>query len=661
MVVDRCVRWVPRFATIASPRLAAVLFAVCVSVIGSRAAAKIDSAALGAEASSVLLVTFDTVRADRIGAYGYAAATTPTIDGLAARGVLFESALSATPTTLPSHASILTGTYPSAHGVHDNGVFALERDAVLISEVFRQRGFRTAAFVGTYILDASFGLDQGFETYRGPASTLEFRMHAARRSADEVVDEAISWFEQLDLGERFFVWVHFYDPHRPLPERDASGRKIEDPYDAAIGSCDRELGRLLRFLDARGLGENLLTVVTADHGESNGEHGEATHGIFVYQSAMRVPLIFSGGPLAGREGVRIDRAVTNTAIAPTLLKLAGLPPTEMPAVRLDPLLPTQSGAAASAEAAPILLQSLTPYYNYRWRALRGVLWRDHKLVRGSTPELYALKRDSDELDDVAGKRSDLVADLSRRLEQLVAEHAPLSWAASRSMTADEVELLASLGYAEHHAGEDPFDPTLPDPRERIGDIELINEAGLNFRRWSELYTQYATAWQRDQHGRHFLEKARSLALELRERNPRDPTLPMLLGAIESELRNYDAAIPLLEQAARERPFEPEQRARLADTYARAQRPSDAMREMQRAIELDAKQPAYHQMLIGYALQAREFDIALRAMDRYVGAMQVGSSEHRDATSWVAEQKQRIPPGEGLAAPESEAAPNAGPR
>jgi arylsulfatase A-like enzyme len=631
---------------------AAVLLAVCVSTIGSPAEASFDSAKLGADAPSVLLVTFDTVRADRIGAYGHSSAVTPTLDRLAARGILFESAVSSTPTTLPSHTSILTGTYPPAHGVLDNGVFALERDARLISEVFHQFGFRTAAFVGTYILDASFGLNQGFETYRGPVSSLEFRMQAARRPANQVVDDAVSWFERLDRGERFFVWVHFYDPHSPLAERDALGRKIESPYDAAISFCDRELGRLLRFLDTRGLADNLLTVVTADHGESNGEHGESTHGIFIYQSVMRVPLIFSGGPLAALKGVRVDRLVTNTAIAPTLLDFAGLPPAAMPAVRLRSLLSTKGEGATSTDGAPLLLQSLTPYYSYRWRALRGVLWRGQKFVYGSTAELYTLKDDPGELVDVAEKHPDLVADLSRRLEKLVAEHAPLGWAVSRSISENELELLASLGYGDHYTGEDPFDPALPDARERIGDIDLINEAGANFRRWGEFSASYATAWQRDQDGRKFLEKARTLVLELRNRNPRDPTIPLLLGAVESELKNYDAAIPLLEQAVRDRPFEPERRARLADTYAKAQRLGDAVREMQRMIDLAPEQLIYHQMLIGYSLEARRFDDALRWMDRYVGVMKVGSPEHRDATNWVAEQKRRIPPGEGRSAENS---------
>jgi len=582
----------------------ATLLAVFLSANGIRAAVPSDSTQLVTEAPSILLVTFDTVRADRIGAYGHSSAVTPTLDGLAARGVLFESAVSPTPITLPSR----------------------------------------------------FGLSQGFETYRGPILELEFRMREARRPANEVVDDAISWFEQLDSSERFFVWVHFYDPHRPLRERGSVGGKIKDPYDYAISSCDRELGRLLKFLDARNMAENLLTVVTADHGESNGEHGESTHGIFVYQSSMRVPLILSGGPLADLKDIRVDRAVTNTAIAPTLLSLAGLPSTEMPSVRLGPLLSMSGAGISVTDVEPLLLQSLTPYYSYRWRALRGVVWRDHKLVQGSTSELYALKDDPGESVDLSKRQADLVTDLSRALEKLVAEHAPLGWAASRSVRVDELELLASLGYGTHYTGEDPFDPTLPDPRERIGDIELVNEAETSFARWGEVSTRYATAWQRDQKGRQFLEKARALTLELQERNPRDPTVPYLLGAIESELRNYEAAIPLLEQAARDRPFDSVCRARLADTYAKVQRTDDAISEMQKALDLVPEQPAYHQILIGYSLDARRYVDALQWMDRYVGAMKAGSAEHRDAKSWVSEQQQRIPPDARRSAVDSTAIP-----
>jgi len=618
-----------------------IVLTLFLATIGRHAQARTRAETLETNAPSILLVTLDTVRADRIGAYGYASATTPTLDRLAKQGVLFESAVSPTPITLPSHVSILTGTYPSAHGVRDNGAFALRRRATLISEVLHQHGFRTAAFVGTYILDERFGLNQGFETYTGPTSTTEFRMHAARRPANDVVDDAISWFEHLDPDERFFAWVHFYDAHRPLAESDPNRLHIEHPYDAAITFCDRQLGRLLEFLEKREQSKNLLIVVTADHGESNGEHGEETHGIFLYQSVMRVPLIFAGGPLAQHKGVRVSRAVTNTAIAPTLLSLAGLPPEEMPAVQLGPLFPAKPGNDISVAVEPLLLESLAPYYSYRWHALQGVMWNSHKLIRGSTSELYALEDDPNELVDVADENPELVADLEHRLDRLIARHQPLDWAKDREIPENELDLLAALGYGVHRAGADPFSRTLPDPRERIGDIELINEISDNYVRWIEVSEKYPTAWQRDQHGRHFLDKARTLALELRTRNPADPTIPVLLGAVESELRNYDAAIPLLERSVRDRPLESDRHARLGDTYSRANRLDDAIREMQVAIDLDPEQPAYHQRLITYLLEAQRIDEALQSMDRYVAAMKVGSPERRVATTLVSNQKQAI--------------------
>jgi arylsulfatase A-like enzyme len=253
---------------------------------------------------SILLVTFDTTRADHIGAYGYAPARTPTLDGIAKRGILFESAVSPTPVTLPSHVSILTGTYPSAHGVHDNGIFFLKQEATLISEVFQKNGWQTAAFVGVNVLDALYGLDQGFDRYLSPGPSEEYQFRRPRRPANEVVDDAIAWFDEIDSDEPFFAWLHFYDPHRPLPTHDSFGTPIERPYDKAISFCDQQLGRLMEALDERGLSENLLTAVTADHGESNGEHGERTHAIFLYQAVMRVPLIIAGGPVADRRGVR---------------------------------------------------------------------------------------------------------------------------------------------------------------------------------------------------------------------------------------------------------------------------------------------------------------------------------------------------------------------
>ena len=617
---------------------AALLYAVCISIVATEAAAETIKTPEHA-APSFLLITFDTTRADRIGAYGYKRAATPTLDRLAAQGVLFESALAPTPITLPSHASILTGTYPTEHGVHDNAVFALAGNATLVSEVFRRRGWRTAAFVASYVLDAGFGLDQGFEVYRGPPPSLATVMNSARRTARDVVTDAIAWFATLDPSERFFVWVHFYDPHRPLAKQDWQGNEIKDPYQEAISIGDQALGRLLTFLEQRGMTKNLLTVATADHGESNGEHGESTHGIFLYQAAMRVPLIFTGGPASRWKGVRVGLPVTIAAIAPTLLEFARLPRDEMPEVRLSPLLSIDAEEPTSKADEALYMQSFLPYYSFGWRGLESVVWKGFKLIQGSRPELYALEDDPAEIRDLADEQPSKVRDLKARLAGLVAEHQPLGWADSRRVDEDDRQLLESLGYVIGAARENPLDATLPDPREKILEIARIDGAVKYLSRWIEVKRTSATAWQREQNGRKFLEKAKAIAMPLRESKARDVLL--LRGIIEYELGNPSAAIPLFEQIIRTRPHEATTRGKLAEAYWKAGRREAATSELETAISLVSQQPLYYQVLIGWYIESGDIEQASRWMDRYSSAMEDGSPEHFEATIWIAEQRRRI--------------------
>jgi len=269
----------------------------------------------GAGPPSILLVTLDTTRADRIGAYGRAGARTPTLDRLARQGILFERAIAPTPITLPSHASILTGVYPTAHGVRDNAVFALAPEARLVSEVLAERGWRTAAFVGSFVLHPRFGLDQGFEVYHAPQPTREpMRDRYVERPANEVVDDALAWLSGLAAGERFFVWLHFFDPHIPYEPPPAWREPSVHPYEGEIAFCDAQLGRLLEALEEAGRARNLLVAVTADHGESLGEHGEETHGVFIYQATLHVPLILSGEPVARARGQRVGHAVSTVDV-----------------------------------------------------------------------------------------------------------------------------------------------------------------------------------------------------------------------------------------------------------------------------------------------------------------------------------------------------------
>jgi len=337
----------------------------------------------------VLLVTFDTARADRFGAYGYEKSRTPNFDRLAEEGVLFDLALAPTPLTLPSHASILTGVYPPAHGIQDNERYSLASEAILLSEVFQDHGWRTGAFVGSYVLGPRYGLNQGFEVYRGPGEGKG--RPTAERVARSVVNDALDWVATLESNAPIFLWVHFYDPHFPYDAKPERFKKIADPYDGEIAYSDHQLGRLLREVENRKHAHPLLIAVTADHGESLGDHGERTHGLLVHQATLRVPLVISGAPVAASRGTRIPHGVSIAALAPTLLHLAALPADAMPDVKIAPLL-RADGSSLVKRDDPIYFENQLPYDAHRWRAGRGLVWKQWKLIEGFPPQLYAHPR-----------------------------------------------------------------------------------------------------------------------------------------------------------------------------------------------------------------------------------------------------------------------------
>jgi arylsulfatase A-like enzyme len=242
----------------------------------------------------VILVTLDTVRQDRLGCYGYEYGSTPTFDALAERGVRFEQAVTAAPLTLPSHATMMTGVTPPRHGVHDNGIYRLDEDNETFAEVARAAGYQTAAFVGCFVLDARFGLNQGFDVYDFDVSERGLRpqmLDFNERSANEVTDAALAWLGERDPERPYFLWVHYFDAHLPYQSPLAGEARFAGrPYDAEIAFVDREVGRLLEAVDP----ERSLVAVASDHGEALGDHGEPTHGLFLYESTVRVPMIVTG-------------------------------------------------------------------------------------------------------------------------------------------------------------------------------------------------------------------------------------------------------------------------------------------------------------------------------------------------------------------------------
>jgi arylsulfatase A-like enzyme len=579
---------------------------------------------------SILLVTLDTTRADRIGAYGHAEARTPTIDRLAQTGVLFENALAPTPITLPSHASLLTGVYPPAHGVRDNGQFTLSDDATLISEVLAERGWRTGAFVGAYVLDARFGLDQGFEVYDAPRFAADGGALGAARPAAAVVDAALAWVAGLPPGERAFAWVHLYDPHAPYRPPEPHATRHADPYDGEIAYVDQELGRLLEAMDERFGDAGLLTVVTSDHGEAFGEHGETTHGLFVYQTTLHVPLVVSGAGLEALAGSRIAEPVSLASLAPTLLALAGVAEASLPEARLSPMLEAAGGRASTA-GEPLYLESYLPFYSMQMHALRGIVWQGHKLVLGRSAELFDLRADPGEQTDLASTRPEALRRMREALDAFEEVHRDLGWGSALAPGTDDRERLEALGYLVGSGGGNPLDPALPDPRERIGERRVYDEAQRLWNQGRALERRARTAAS-DAERERLRDAAReawhaaSRRLAGLEAATRNPLLLELVGKLEIKLDRPERAVAALERLLASQPGNAAALFNLGLAHRDLGDAAGALAAFRRAHALEPRQPRFALMIARQLADAGERD---------------------EARAWLERAREGVAPGGGL--------------
>lgn len=422
----------------------------------------------------VLLVTIDTARADHFSYTGASAVSTPNVDRLAAEGAGFLNAVAPTPITLPSHATLLTSLRPPRHGVRSNGTFRLTEEADTLAESFAATGRATAAFVGAAVLDRRYGLDQGFGHYddRVEAEGTSGLFNYARRRGDRTVEAALAWLEDQPREQSTLVWVHLFDAHAPYePPEPERSRHPHSAYAGSIAFADRLVGELLDGYRRLGRYEDAVIAVTADHGESLGEHGEATHGVFVYDATIRVPLVIRA-PGVG-PGRTVRELVSLADVMPTLLSLAGAAiPQAIDGVDLSPLLrgePRQQDRAA-------YLESRLPLEQYGWSALSGVRTSRWKLITGVEPELYDLESDPRELRDLASEQEDRVGEL-RGLLRALAESGP---DVAQEIDLDDAtrEQLESLGYLtlESRPQDELGSESRADPRERIGSKVLMGEA-----------------------------------------------------------------------------------------------------------------------------------------------------------------------------------------
>ncbi len=400
---------------------------------------------------NVLVITLDTVRADRIGAYGYERADTPAIDGLFRNGVLFAGCYTPVPLTLPAHSSIFTGRTPLGHKVRDNGTFFLGLDEVTLAEEMKGAGYETYAVVASFVLMAKFGLNQGFTTYDDSLNAAELlRTFHSEIPADLVYAKFRRWFSKRGEG-KFFAWVHFYDPHAPYepPESFRRGRDgLSGLYDGEIAYADLHVGRIIQDLEADGILDETLVVIVGDHGEAFGEHREFGHSVFCYDENLRVPLIFSN-PRVFPGGTVIDGRVSLIDVMPTLLELSGMK--IPPSVQGESLAGLLAGKRAQ-DGRPVYVESMYGKEAFGWAPLAGIIAGRHKFLSLPQAELYDLAADPGEQVNLFASEPAVARDLDAKLKGLVLRLSASGESSRRKMTSEDRKRLESLGYISAFAG-----------------------------------------------------------------------------------------------------------------------------------------------------------------------------------------------------------------
>ena len=548
-----------------------------------------------AKPSAVVLVTIDTLRADYVGVYGGKVAT-PHLDALAAEGTMFLDAVVHSPLTLPSYASILTGTYPIYHGVRDNGHFRLADEIETLAEILKKAGYATGAFVGAFPVDSRFGLNQGFDVYDDRFSSSSSSVGLAERRAEEVVAAATNWIGGIESGP-YFVWVHVFDPHAPYAPPDPFRKQSEDLYGGEVAYVDHALERLFSAI-----GEEALTIVTADHGEGLGEHGEDTHSLFIYDTTMRVPLIMKGPQVPSKTVV--DQPVRSIDILPTVLDLVGEEDACTACQGSSLLALMQTGKDSGPRAS--YGETYFPLLNMGWSELRSIRKDGWKYIAAPKPELYDVTNDPRETENLAGSRAKELKGLAAELAAVEkATAGPFAGLSKQEPAPATLSVLRTLGYVSARQTPARSGP-LPDPKDKLPVWQKVH-AGIEFMgqgEFAQAISHFAFVLKEDdattlvrtylgdayiQQGRY--QEAAEQFGNVLTADPGDSQATFLLGKSLLRLGKTKEAKDTLEEAARLEPGAPEPLAELANLYLQRRSLSEAQGALQRAKQRDAASPA----------------------------------------------------------------------
>jgi choline-sulfatase len=514
-----------------------------------------------ASALNILLITLDTTRADHLGCYGYSPAKTPNLDRLAGEGIRFARVYCQSPMTLPSHVSILSGLYPVAHGVRNNG-HVLPAGIRSLVEILKGRGYTTAAFVSSFSVDSRFGLDRGFDVYDDTfQSQATIKSTNAERRAEGTFDRFSRWLE-TNGSSRFFAWVHYYDPHLPYdpppPYREEFSGRL---YDGEIAYLDRYVGAILERLQTKGILDKTIIVAAGDHGEGLGDKVETGHGIFLYEEDLRVPLIFHNRRIFPRPRAS-ESTVRLVDVAPTILELIGLKD-DSAGMQGQSLVPRLKGKAGKDLDG--LIETFYPRESFGWAELVGIISGPWKFIQAPRPELYDLKTDPLENKNLSGVEADKAAALKTKLEdELLRLGSGAQASGEPAARAEDLEKLRSLGYVNFA----PAKPgsALPDPKDKIDILKLIQQAQA-----FEYEQQYP--------------EAESVYGRILKEIPDSPAAYVNLAILQAMQKKFDQTIVTLNQGLTRIPDSEILMVRLGHTYLVTGKSEAALETMKKVLAL----------------------------------------------------------------------------
>jgi arylsulfatase A-like enzyme/Flp pilus assembly protein TadD len=589
----------------------------------------------GAETKpNVIIITIDTLRADHVGCYGYAQVETPNINELARTATRFTNAFTPVPITLPAHSALFTGSYPMATGMHDFSGNKLPSSAWTLARVLHDNGYSTAAFIGSAVLDSRFGLNQGFDIYfdHFDFSRLdETNLDQMERRGDLVMNEALDWLK-TNPRQPFFLWVHLYDPHYPYtPPEPYAAKYRSHPYDGEIAFDDAQVGRIKALLSQLRMLDDALLVIAGDHGEGLGEHGEKTHGFFIYNSTLHVPLILR---MPGGTGRAVDGEVSLVDVMPTILQALRLP--VPPSVQGRSLLAQVLGRSA-AGPSHLYAETYLPLLHFRWSQLRGLESGGLKYIDAPRPELYNTRADPHETQNLFSQRQAQAHEMREQLFTLIRRFTTASTDAGGKKELTDpalLERLRSLGYVAVSAGTfaEASGKKLFDPKDRIQVYELVSQAmsdgqhgryadSLARLREAEktepasLTIHYLTAldYYRLKDYRHAIKRFES-ALKL---NPRFSLATYYLGLARLETGELSEAAAAFERTLELDPTNFTAAFNLGALYARQQDVQKAVQALNRAVEINPDYARAHEALGELYLYLNRADDAVRELERAV--------------------------------------------